>query len=278
MALRWNRSRRVKALAYRVPFSRFHKVARWLLWGEEVIDWRGVEVKVNPGLLLEYYAYFFGDYATAEIDKLIELCRHTRLFIDVGANAGLFSLAGAHACPTVSVVGFEPDRDMAARLRRNLARNGHLAERVRLVEKAVGDVDGSARFLPSTHPENPGLGRLAGCSEDGRGYEVPVVRLDSFLEGGGRPDVVKIDVEGGELRVLRGMAGLFAMGRPRAILVETHGFCFGAGAAAFTSDVVRELERAGFSVSYLRGWAWPALSDPSELSAHCHLLGVRAPR
>jgi FkbM family methyltransferase len=244
-----------------------------LLWGDEIVDWRGVRIRVNPGHLLGYYLYFFGEYETPVIDKTIDLCAGARCFVDVGANAGFFSLAVAQACPQVSVVAFEPDTEIAATFAANLRLNGNLSGRVRLIQNAVGEVDGAAVFLPSPRRENPGLGRLA-CHEDpSRGYAVRVRRLDSFFQT--PPEIVKIDVEGGELQVLRGMAGLFAAGWPRAVVVETHGGRFGAGQDDFNAQVVALLEQGGYAVRCRREGTWVPLTRPSEAGGRSHLLAVR---
>lgn len=275
MTFTWNRPRWLRALAYRVPFSRFARLASWLLWGEEVIEWRGVKIGVNPGELHGYYTYFFGDYETAELDKLEEVCRDASVFVDVGANYGLFSLAVARACPRIWVFAFEPDRDIALSFRANIARNDSLAGQIQLVESAVGEADGVGAFAPSGRAENPGLGRLVTDSRGGAREKVPVVRLDSFFRERPRPDVVKIDVEGAELQVLRGMGGLFGVGCPRAIMMETDGLYFGGGADEFNSQVVRELEREGFDVCRLRFRSWVPLDNPSELGSRSHLLALR---
>lgn len=275
VALQSTSLRSIKAVAYRVPFSRFSKIARWLLWGKEIIEWRGVKVEINPGHLLEYYAYFFGSYENEEIDKLVDLCRDAQVFVDVGANSGLFSLAIAHACPSLSVLAFEPAQDIAATFRANLRRNKHLCERIRLVDKALGDVNGTALFVPSNRLENPGLGRLGTGSHHPGGYEVPIVRLDSFLQIDLKPYVVKIDVEGAELQVLRGMAGLFPLGFPKAILVETHALYYGDAATEFNSQVVSELERGGFTISRLQSGTWVPLEKPLGAVGRTHLLAIK---
>jgi FkbM family methyltransferase len=266
----------IKALAHLVPFSRFHNIASRLLWGEEIIDWRGVTIEVNPGHVLGYYAYFFGDYASAEIDKLMELCQQAHVFVDVGANAGLFSLALTHACPTLSAYAFEPNREVIANLRANLDRNRYLAKRIHVVEKAVGEVNGTGEFAPSPHVANPEVGRLASSHDQARSYDVPVVCLDSFFEMGPEPEVIKIDVEGAELQVLRGMTGLFTGGFPKALLVETHGLYFGAAAAEFNSQIVSELETGGFRLARLQSGTWVPLAEPLGAVSRSHLLALRS--
>jgi hypothetical protein len=102
-----------------------------------------------------------------------------------------------------------------------------------------------------------------------------MIRLDSFFQNRDQPDVVKIDVEGAELQVIRGMTGLFTHGFPKAILVETHAFYFGDEAAEFNSQVVAELRRGGFTLARLQNDRWVPLRNPLELNARSHLLALR---
>lgn len=261
----------------RIRASRFWKTMSWLVWGREIIDHRGVRIEINPGEVLGYYTYFLGSRADAmEVETLIELCKDARVFVDVGANAGWFTLAIAHACPELTVYAFEPDSDMVAQFRRNLWMNDHLTGRVKIIEQAVGDVDGTAVFEPSASPWNPSTGRVASRSKrSSSGYDVPIVRLDSFFQNRHKPDVVKVDVEGGELQALRGMKDLFANGFPKAILLETHAFHFGSNASEFNSQVISELRREGFTISKQRGNSWEILNGPLGSTPCIHLLALR---
>lgn len=278
--IRWvlRRSPRfLRELAARVPFSRFHQVASHLFWGEENIHWRGVLLKVNPGEVHGYYPYFLGDYSTDELNKLIELCQGDHLLADVGAHIGQMSLACAHACPKLEVFAFEPSREIADRFRENLSMNPDLASRIELVEKAVSDVDGKVLFQTGPDRGNAGVGR---CVVDRKlhpdAHWVSAVRMDSFFKGIGKlPEVVKIDVEGSELLVLKGMEGLFQEGFPKALLVEVHGFYLGEGAYAFKSEVKSILEGQGYALFCLTGQGWQEGVPVEDWLDRAHLLAIR---
>ena len=79
---------------------------------------------------------------------------------------------------------------------------------------------------------------------------VPSVRLDQFFTAiGSYPDVVKIDVEGAELRVLDGMGGLFQSHPPRALLIEVHAFS-AADPRSFKLALLDLLRGAGYRLYY----------------------------
>lgn len=230
---------------------------------------------MNPGEVHGYYLYVLGDYATEEIDTLIDQCTNAKVFADVGAHVGLVSLSLAHACPGLEVFAFEPDEARADSFTRNLTLNDRLAPRIRLERVAMAAERGEAGFQPAGEA-NTGVGRLVP-----RGSSAPLSvrteRLDAYFEARGPlPDVVKIDVEGAELDVLRGMAGLFARGHPRTMLIEVHGFYHGEGAARFHREVQELLATAGYRSLRLQDGHWLAPGDACAWPSRCHLLCTRA--
>jgi len=135
---------------------------------------------------------------------------------DVGANVGYYTLLGSHRVGTTGhVVAFEPLPANVRFLQRHVRLNR--VQNVSLQAVAVSDHDGRARFAP--HASNA-MGKLS----DAGSVEVATVSLDSIAKAGRFPDpnLLKIDVEGAELGVLRGAAQLLDRARP-AILLATHG-------------------------------------------------------
>ena len=118
-----------------------------------------------------------------------------RHFVDVGAHIGsVIAEVQAH-CPKVKITAFEPIPEKAERLRA-------LFSSVSVHECALSDREGRAQLF--VNPRASGWSSLA---ESGGMIEitVPLRRLDEIVSD---PDVVKIDVEGAELGVLRGCEAL----------------------------------------------------------------------
>src|SRR5436305_921112 len=133
--------------------------------------------------------------------------------VDVGANIGLFSVAmAAIVGPAGHVTAYEADPDVAEMLAENVASNW-LGERVDVVPAAAGSGQGSVtlrRHLRFRGSSSAGVGDLSHHAV-GEGYvsvEVPLERPDDRLTGGQRLRLVKIDVEGGEAEVVRGLTRL----------------------------------------------------------------------
>lgn len=152
---------------------------------------------------------------------------------DVGANVGLWSLWLSAVAPAAELRAFEPDPANLALLRLNRERNG-LAWAIRPV--GLSDREGPAPFY--TDPVTGATGSVeAGADWIGRHYgagrEVATAELttiDAEVSRGARPpDLLKIDVEGHELAVLRGGLGTLRAHRP-ALIVEVTADPDGVGA------------------------------------------------
>lgn len=132
------------------------------------------------------------------------------LALDVGANVG--NHTHAFAAHFDCVLAFEPYPPVAARLERRAA----ALPNVSTYRLALGERAETLRFAPPT-TDNWGRGRIA---SDGT-LEVPVVVGDAWLacEGAGRAPVnfLKVDVEGHELPVLRGLRETLLRDRPVAM-------------------------------------------------------------
>lgn len=140
--------------------------------------------------------------------------------LDVGANAGYFSLLAADlGGPRSHVVALEPQQRIAAMLRRTLELNADAG--IELVEAACGDHDGRVALVTPTDPRNSGLATLRAGQLTGPMVLVPILRLDRFCaEHGLVPDLMKIDVEGAEEAVLHGSETLLVAGLPRHVVCE----------------------------------------------------------
>jgi FkbM family methyltransferase len=133
--------------------------------------------------------------------------------VDVGANLGIHSLVLARCVQSHgSVFSYEPNKALCERVCENLKLNG--TQNVILRNLGAGASDSTLRFEPMEGEFNVGLGRF-----DPRGpIEIPVVRLDTDLHVSGRISLIKVDVEGMELEVIRGASALLVQHRPALVL------------------------------------------------------------
>jgi FkbM family methyltransferase len=160
----------------------------------------------NPQRLL----YLEGERFMPERAVVRRLLRPGMRAVDVGANVGYYLLLIESAVgPGGSVACFEPEPENLRELARNVEANR--LENVRVFAAAVGAEDGRVSMCLGIN--------AAVAGEAGGDFTVPLLRLDSALEG--PVDFVKIDVEGYEGHVLAGARRLLREHRP-TLLVEIH--------------------------------------------------------
>ena len=163
-----------------------------------------------------------GGFEPETVEYLTPLLKQAKIFADVGANTGHFSLYACAINPALKVHAFEPVPQNFKHLKRNIERNNWL-ERCELHQKAVGSENGKVQF----HIPHEALPTSASLNTDGFNnipgelIEADIVRLDTLFKNN-IPDVIKIDVEGFEDFVLHGMEGIFKDGHRPNIIFECH--------------------------------------------------------
>jgi FkbM family methyltransferase len=187
-----------------------------------------VRVEAGParGILLELnprtgQAYLRGEPELATPKALAEFLRPGMVFYDLGANIGFFSLMAARLVgSTGRVISFEPDAQIAARLRRNIELNGF--SNIAVVEAGVWSASEEVCFVSSdpTSPEG-GTGRFVAGKDQTVGARTHCIALDDFVQSSPPPDAIKCDVEGAEIEALRGAKKLLQTRHPW-IVCEIH--------------------------------------------------------
>lgn len=129
--------------------------------------------------------------------------------VDIGAHVGLHAVVlGDIVRERGRLVAFEPDPELAAALMQTFVMNGFTRAGA-VVNAAVSDRDGEAQFHRTLHSPESSLFGVG----DAPGRDTVVVRtvaLDSQFRPGERVDFAKIDAEGAEPAIVRGMARVLA--------------------------------------------------------------------
>jgi len=144
----------------------------------------------------------------------------SEVFVDVGANYGLYSILAALWNPNLRIVAFEPLNPIYECLRKNVTIN-HLEDRVTCENLALSNRSGSATFYlpPSEGKDLESTGTLSQNSwqvrQHAKPLQVQAIRFDDYESGHPmRVDLIKIDVEDFEADVIQGMAGIIRRDRP----------------------------------------------------------------
>ena len=152
-----------------------------------------------------------------EVHFLEKLISPGDVFVDAGANCGVYTVAAAHfAGPSGKVLAFEPGEDSLAMLRRNVQLNRF--NHVHVFPLALSESSGTARLYSHNHGASSfTLGRTE--EGDRLSFDIETATLDSVLarESITQVDVIKMDVEGAEELILRGATQLFDRCQPKVI-------------------------------------------------------------
>ena len=161
---------------------------------------------------------------TTIFKKIIPSCK---VFLDVGANIGYYSILAAIRNPSVKVFAFEPASAPFYYLKKNVALN-ELTERLKIFKVALAEKNGNINFFEFFNPDayhTPynlgGAGttkKLFESQQRTRNVQVPCQTLDHFCEENKLiPDLIKLDTEGTENFIL--MGGVETLKRCKPIVI-----------------------------------------------------------
>jgi FkbM family methyltransferase len=174
------------------------------------------------------------------------LVRSGDVILDAGANVGFYSLLAAKWMRGNGAVhAFEPFPETARRFERNLELNSNLRSLVHLHRIALSDFNGKAR-MSVPDQSNQGCNHLGTTGE----CEVEVMTLDAFCEKQqlSRVDLIKIDVEGAEVALLKGAEQTIRRFRPILMIEVNPATLQRSGYTA--RDVIEAIGRHGYRMHY----------------------------
>lgn len=210
----------------------------------------GFRIAGDARLVMPRCMYWFGTWEPPLSDWIRRTLRPGDVFVDVGANIGWFSLLAARGvAPSGSVVAIEASPETAGKLERNVAANGF--PHVRVVRAAATAEAGAVPFYraPWNDAEDstlPGAGKEP--AGEVPGMPLPELLTDAELRAA---RIVKVDVEGGELGVLRGLLPALPLMRGDVeIAVEAHPEMLAAQDSS-VDDLLEMMRQAGFEAREL---------------------------
>jgi FkbM family methyltransferase len=188
------------------------------------IDVSGVRFCLDTADLIDFRLAYCGAHQSVLMGYIASRVQDRSLSIwDVGANVGSISLPLAAWNSAVSIYAFEPSPPVFTRLLGNLKRNPALLSRIHPRQEALSDISGSVPFFVSNEAFNSGVGGLGpSLNRAATPVEVITRRGDDLIQSGAvpAPSLIKIDVEGFELEVLRGLERFLTESREVEIIFE----------------------------------------------------------
>ncbi len=232
-----------------------------LSWGESIF--------CDPSEVIGHAIASYGIYDLVVSECLYRLLEPGECAVDAGANIGhMAGVMAKRAGRRGRVVCFEASSVVYRTLKKNVER-WRLNNAMALIEAqhlALSDSPGIVTlYLGSTESGNHGLASLEATGAGQMMETVESVSLDGFLGAGTPVGVMKIDVEGHELGVLKGARGLLTDRRIRDIVFEDH--------ATYPSLVHRYLEEMGYVIFRLSRTLRHLVLSPPD-SAKTEPVGV----
>lgn len=186
----------------------------------------GLTLPLNLGDWVQYWMFMDGAYERNLVDFLCSRVKD-QVFFDVGANVGSYTLSLAKSAR--QVYSFEASSSNADILK-NFVESSQLSN-VEIVNKAVSNLSGEEISL-FTSPDTGGNNTQ--FHDFGTGFETATtITLDQFARERGikRVDVIKMDIEGAELRAFQGAQEILKESRPlllvefNALVAKQAGWC-----------------------------------------------------
>ena len=168
------------------------------------------------GMWLNRSLKLYGEWSEFEMDVMRAMCPYKGVVVEAGANIGAHTLGLAQWAD--EVWAFEPHPETFRLLQANLFRNPSKAI-VHAYNAAIGESEGTGRMDPFnlSIPFNPGGAEL----QDDPAGDIEITTIDSL--GLDRLDLLKADVEGCELAVIRGALETIKRCRPVLYLEDNRG-------------------------------------------------------
>jgi FkbM family methyltransferase len=186
---------------------------------------QGVKVLFNIDDLFSKRYFFVDNTALEELvtEFIAQRLKGAEVFVDVGANLGYYTCIAGKLLPAGKIHAFEMDALNYALLKRNVELNQF--SNVLIHKMAVSDQVGVLEYIRDTDSPSLGFGLSRNAGRDqkyGELVSVPTTTLDAVLEEyQGESMVIKIDVEGAEYDILRGMTRMLNEDRIQ-FFIEMH--------------------------------------------------------
>lgn len=201
---------------------------------------------------IQQQIYFLGDYEKPEIDFLYKTLRKGDVFVDIGANIGLFSLnASVILGETGKIYAFEAYPSNYDVLRSHVRLNGF--HNITAENVAISDRKSIIEMKYNANDRNIGMAS-AYLKDFTSSIAVNALSLDEYTAEKNitRIDLIKMDIEGGEFKALQGMENVLRMWSPK-LLIEINSEAM-QSADYSESDILKFLEKLKYRKTLVLSW------------------------
>ena len=199
------------------------------------------------------------------INRLQDFVVPGTVVFDVGANVGFFSRRFAEWVGDGEVIAIEPE-DRNYEMLISMLQREHLTDRVRALKAVAAAAPG--RMLLEVNPLHPADHKISRSDE---GVAVNALALDDLVQASDKVSLIKIDVQGAEMLVLKGAASMLKKNHP-ALFVELHE----EGLKEFgtsVSAILEHLTQVGYEPYWLERTGPHRRTTPSEIREEVARMG-----
>ncbi|MGI8617611.1 MAG: FkbM family methyltransferase [Gemmatimonadaceae bacterium] len=204
-----------------------------------------------------------GQLPAHELLPLLRLLAPDDVFLDIGVHAGSWTIPASRALPAGHVYAFEALPYYAGVLKATLVLFGR--RNVTVVVGAVSDTEGEVEVVwkDASGRRLTGMTRISQGNDPGEKVRVRALTIDGFRMRNphGRVRLVKCDVEGAELKVLRGAAATIDRSRPLVFCELYSAYCARYGYSVH--DVFAFFAGRGYRTMEFEGGAFRVLEPAS---------------
>ena len=206
-----------------------------------------------------------------EMQFLLSILKRGDYFIDVGANIGVYSFLASSKITTGKIFAFEPSPKILPKLYENIALN-QKKDRIEVIRKVVSDRSQLVNFDTSEYPD---YNHISPNSGNKNTLRLESTTLDKFIKDQNikKIKMIKIDVEGAEMLVLKGLEESLQGKKVDILIVEVNeeaykSFCFS------TKDTVSYLENYGFK-NYMFDKKYNLINLVMEKNQGWNIIAIR---
>jgi FkbM family methyltransferase len=240
---------------------------------------------VTPRYIHEYCDNIYEDFTS---DLLLTFSKNSKLFIDIGAHYGYYTILVGKKYPECKKIAFEPVPENFGILKRNVYLN-----KIQNVEQhnlAVSNIDGVSTFNITEASNSCGFYKHP-LAETLKQMEINTVSLDKFLKINPEDSVlIKIDAEGHEPRILQGMKNFINNTKDLKMIIEFNPDCLANGGydpSMFLQDVsdlgfdvyvIDDFKRLTYKLAKEGFQKWTEYLPKGDRNTYANILCIKKPK
>lgn len=224
-----------------------------------------VSIKYNPNSYIGSHIWYRGIFEETIVSAITSNLKNGMTFIDIGANIGLHTIVAASKVGNKGkVIAIEPQQSCIKLLKENVALNK--LNNVTVIDHALGSTKTEGKIFHVNDNNDAQATLRATCAADQSKYETIQIRtLDSLMQelGINHADVVKVDIEGSEVQMLKGGESFFNKTKPEIIIME----CIDEHLCRFgnsSTEILSWFKNKGYKAYFLARGRWIAY-DSTEM-------------